>query len=115
MKRYYDRYATEEGGLCRSPQLGVVTARGVEEQSADRLVVRVSYLYRDPSMRPAGFTEPRSDRTVRPGIAGPRQCRGSGTRSLRSPRRADGFEVLEMTGPQHKGIRVNRIDDSNVW
>jgi hypothetical protein len=114
MKRYYDRYAMEEGGLCRSPQFGLVTASGIEAQGADRLIVRVSYLYSDPSVKPAGYVK-YSPGPIRPGIAGPSQCQGSGRRTFTVARRAAGFEVLEMTGSQHKGIKINKIDDSKVW
>jgi hypothetical protein len=97
VKRHYDARAMEEGGLCRSPELGLVTSSSIEEQSADRLVVRVSYAYKDPTFRLLGG------------------CRGFGTRLFTVARRPDGFEVLEMTGPRREGIRINRIDDSDVW
>ena len=74
-----------------------MTSSSVEEQSADRLVVRVSYAYRDPSFKL--LTE----------------CKGFGTRLFTVARGAGGFEVLEMTGPRRDGIIIKRIDDSNVW
>jgi hypothetical protein len=97
VKRHYDARALEEGGLCRTPALGLITSSSIEEQSAERLVVRVSYAYKDPNFRLLGG------------------CRGFGTRLFTVARGADGFEVLEMTGPRREGIRINRIDDSDVW
>ncbi|HSA81253.1 MAG TPA: hypothetical protein VLE23_10545 [Geminicoccaceae bacterium] len=97
LKRHYDARATEEGGLCATPELDLVTSSSLQEQTADRLVVRVSYAYSDPVGQASG------------------QCRGFGTRTFTLAKGADGFEVLEMTGPRREGIRVNRIDDSDVW
>jgi hypothetical protein len=97
LERHYNAHATEEGGLCASPKLGPVTSSSVQERTADRLVVRVSYAYRDPVGEASG------------------QCRGFGTRSFTVARSADGFEVVGMTGPRRDGIRINRIDDSDVW
>ena len=97
VKNHYDARALERGGLCASPELGLVTSSRIQEQSLERLVVRVSYSYKDPNARLAA------------------QCRGFGTRTFTVARSADGFEVLEMTGPRREGIRINRIDDSDVW
>jgi hypothetical protein len=97
LRSHYDARALERNGLCASPDLGVVTASRVEEQTQERLVVRVSYSYRDPDARL------------------PAQCRGFGTRLFTVAKGAGGFEVLEMTGPRHEGIRINQIDDSEVW
>ena len=97
LKGHYDAHALEEHGLCGSPELGLVTSSSVEQLSADRLAVRVSYAYSDPTAKLAG------------------QCRGFGTRSFTVARNAAGFEVLEMTGPRREGIQINRIDDSDVW
>jgi hypothetical protein len=115
VRRYYDRYAMEEGGLCGSPRLGRVTASRLEEESAERLMLRVSYVYTDPGTSPAGYDEETLWTGQRANIAGGNQCRGFGNRSFTIARRADGYEVLEMTGPQRKGIKINRVDDSNVW
>ena len=87
----------EQGGLCASPRLDLVTSSSLHEQTVGRLVVRVSYAYSDPVAKASG------------------QCRGFGTRSFTVAKRADGFEVLEMTGPRREGIRINRIDHSDVW
>jgi hypothetical protein len=97
LKRHYDARATEEGGLCSSPRFDLVTSSSLQEQTADRLVVRVSYAYSDPVRKASG------------------QCRGFGTRTFTVARSADGFEVLEMTGLRRDGIRINKIDHSNVW
>jgi hypothetical protein len=115
VKRYYDAHAMEEGGLCGSPVLGGVTGSKIEEESAERLTIRVSYSYRDPSMNPAGYTPETLFTGRKSNIAGPSQCKGFGTRSFTLARRADGYGVLDMSGPQRKGIRINRIDKSKVW
>ena len=97
VKRRYDARAIEQGGLCASPKLALVTASSVREQAADRLAVRVSYAYSDPADRASG------------------RCRGFGTRSFTVERSAEGFDVVAMTGPRRDGIRISRIDDSGVW
>jgi hypothetical protein len=97
IKRHYDARAMEQGGLCASPKLDLVTSSSLQEQTVGRLVVRVGYAYSDPVVKASG------------------RCRGFGTRSFTVAKSADGFEVLEMTGPRREGIRINRIDDSDVW
>jgi hypothetical protein len=77
----------------------------------------VDYAYDDPSVRPTAWGQ-FAARAEGPGpvnIAGPSQCRGFGTRTFTVARKADGLEVIAMTGSQRKGIRINRIDTSNVW
>ena len=97
VKRYYDRYGMEVAGRCRTPQLGGVLRSTVLERAADRLVIRVGYTYDDPNARLD-------------------ECRGLGERVFTVARRDGGLEVVEMTGTQHpKGIRIDRIDDSEVW
>ncbi len=118
VKSYYDRYAMEEGGLCGSPQFGFVTSSSIEEQSADRLTLRVSYIYSDPSVKATrgGQYSVGPDGVALPaGIAGPNKCRGFGTRRFTVARNADGPEVIDMTGSQHEGIKINKIDASKVW
>ncbi len=118
VKSYYDRYAMEEGGLCGTPQFGLVTGSSIEEQSADRLTVRVSYVYSDPSVKatPWGpYAVGPNGVAVPSGIAGPKKCRGFSTRSFTVARNADGLEVIGMTGAQRKGIKINKIDASKVW
>jgi hypothetical protein len=118
VKSYYDRYAMEEGGLCGSPEFGLVTGSSIEEQSADRLTVRVSYIYSDPSVKatPWGQYSVGPNGVAAPsGIAGPKKCRGVSTRSFTVARNADGLEVIGMTGSQRKGIKINKIDASKVW
>jgi len=97
LKRHYDARAMEEGGLCASPKLDLVTSSSLQEQALDCLVVQVSYAYSDPVAKASG------------------QCRGFGTRTFTVAKGADGLEVLEMTGPRREGIRINRIDHSDVW
>ncbi len=117
VKSYYDQHAMEEGGLCRSPEFGLVTGSSIEERTADHVVVRVSYVYSDPSVKATGWGEyaagPEGLAPVN--IAGPSKCRGFGTRTFTVARKADGLEVTEMTGSQRKGLRINKIDTSNVW
>jgi hypothetical protein len=117
VKSYYDRYAMEEGGLCGSPQFGMVTGSSVEQQSADRLIVRVSYVYSDPSVKATAWGQyiGRPGGVPPAGIAGTNKCRGFATRSFTVGRKADGLEVIDMTGSQRKGIKINKIDTSNVW
>jgi hypothetical protein len=114
VKTYYDRYAIEEGGLCHTPEFRRATGSSIEEQTADRLVVRVSYIYSDPRFKSGGYTGS-SIVGGQPGLAGPSRCRGFSSRSFTIAKRADGFDVLAMTGPQHRGIEINKIDRSNVW
>ena len=115
VKSYYDRYAMEEGGLCNTPEFRRATGSSIEEQTADRLVVRVSYAYSDPSFKSASGYTGSSIMGGQPGLAGPSRCRGFSTRSFTIARRADGFEVLDMTGSQRKGIQIKKIDRSKVW
>jgi hypothetical protein len=97
LKRHYDARAMEEGGLCASPELDLVTSSSVQERTMGRLVVRVSYAYSDRVAQASG------------------QCRGFGTRTFTLAKSADGFAVIEMTGPRRDGIRINRIDHDGVW
>ena len=114
VRSYYDQYAMEEGGLCGSPQFGLVTGSNVEEQTADSLIVRVSYVYSDPSVKATGWGQ-YGYAGGPAGIAGPSKCRGFATRTFTVARKADGLEVTGMTGSQRKGIKINKIDTSNVW
>jgi hypothetical protein len=114
VRNYYDRYATEEGGLCNKPQFGVVTASSIEEQNADRLVLRVRYVYSTPLPRSEDFTTFYVP-LAQPGKTGPSMCKGVATRSFTIAKRTDGFEVLQMTGPQRRGIKIIKIDTSKVW
>ncbi len=123
VRSYYDRYAMEEGGLCRTPQFGVVTRSSIEEQGADRLVVQVSYSYSQPNVLPTwgkpypvpAYGPNGEPAITRPGAKGPSQCRGFGTRSFTIARGEGGFDVLTMSGAQRQGITIKRIDDSKVW
>jgi hypothetical protein len=97
VKSHYDARAMEEGGLCRTPELNLVTSSSVQERTGDHVVVRVGYAYSDPINRASG------------------QCRGFGTRSFTVAKTTDGFEVLEMTGLRREGIRIERIERSGWW
>ena len=117
VKSYYDQRAMEEGGLCRSPEFRLVTGSSIEEQTADRLLVRVSYSYSDPSVKATGWGQyaagPEGRAPVN--ITGPSMCRGFSTRTFTVATKADGMEVTEMTGSQRKGIKIDKIDTGNVW
>jgi hypothetical protein len=117
VRSYYDQHAMEEGGLCGSPRLARVTGSSLEQESAERMVMRVSYAYNDPSVHPTAWGQfsagPEGAKPA--GIAGPSRCRGFGTRTFTAVRKADGFEVIAMTGSQRKGIKINKIDTNNVW
>jgi hypothetical protein len=117
VRSYYDQHAMEEGGLCGSPRLARVTGSSLEQESAERMVVRVSYAYNDPSVRPTAWGQfsagPGGAKPA--GIAGPSRCRGFGTRTFTAARNADGLKVIAMTGAQRKGFKINKIDTSNVW
>jgi hypothetical protein len=75
----------------------------------------VRYAYSDPSMASPGYTPESLNTGRKANIAGPSRCRGFATRSFTIARRADGYEVLAMTGSQRKGIKINKIDTSKVW
>jgi hypothetical protein len=114
MRNYYDQHAIEEGGLCNNPQFGLVTQSSIQEQTADRLVLRVRYVYSNPLPRSDNFTNFYVP-LAQPGKTGPTKCRGVGTRDFTIAKRTDGFEVLQMTGPQRQGIKIVKIDTSKVW
>jgi hypothetical protein len=117
VRSYYDQHAMEEGGLCGSPRLVRVTGSSLEQDSAERMVVQVSYAYNDPSVQPTAWGQfsagPEGAKPA--GVAGPSRCRGFGTRTFTAARKADGLEVIAMTGSQRQGIKINKIDTSNVW
>ena len=73
VKDYYDRHGLEDAGRCLAPEFGRATASQVLERTADRLVVRVGYIYSDGS---APF---RGD------------CRGFGSRVFTAARNPDGL------------------------
>jgi hypothetical protein len=97
-REYYERRGLEDGGRCLHPKIQGQPRGELVERTADGLVLRMTYVYRDPS-------------TIYHGT-----CGGSGARLFTLTRTADGPKVVEMSGPQHPaGIQYERIDDSNVW
>jgi hypothetical protein len=89
VQQYYERRATEENGRCRAPLLDGVLSSTVLENTPERLVIQVRYLYRDLTAELRGG------------------CRGFGNRTFTIDKEADGFVVTDMTGAQHpRGLRV---------
>jgi hypothetical protein len=85
--RYYERHATEENRTCLSPYIDGVTQVDVVEDTPERVVVDVRYLYRDRS----------KDDTGENGFG--RECSGYASRRFTLGKGAAGVEVLGMTGP----------------
>ena len=89
VQRYYEARATEENGRCRSPLLDGVLNATVLEDDAQRLVVRVRYLYRDHTAELRGA------------------CIGFGNRTFTIEKGPDGPMVVDMSGEQHpRGLRL---------
>ena len=84
---YYERHATEENRTCSSPYMYGLTQVGVVEETPERLVVDVRYLYRDRN---------KDDR----GDGFGRECSDYGERRFTLGKGTAGLEVLDMTGPQ---------------
>jgi hypothetical protein len=80
---YYERHAQEENGYCPSPYIDGITRREVVEESAERLVLNVGYLYRD-----------RSKDGTDPGQM--RECVGYATRRFVLEKSGDTMKVVEM-------------------
>jgi hypothetical protein len=97
VKRYYDQHAIEVGGRCQTPLLGTVLSSNVLERSPERLVIRIRYAYSQPKAQYQG------------------ECDGFGDRTFTIAGQSGKFEVVEMSGTQRKGIRIQRIDGSKVW
>jgi hypothetical protein len=90
IERYYEAHASERGGQCLAPYIDGITSADVVEESPDRLVVDVRYLYRDrikdqPRDNPANA------------LIG---CVGYGERQFVLARNGDTLTVQEMTGPR---------------
>lgn len=86
MKRYYQAHATEKNGRCRAPYIDGFTRVEVVEDTPERTLVDVRYLYRD-GVKDGGeqpFTE----------------CIGYGQRSFVLAQSDDRMQVLEMSGPR---------------
>jgi hypothetical protein len=89
VQQYYEARATEENGRCRAPLLDGVLSATVLEQDAQRLVVRVRYLYRDHKAELRGA------------------CIGFGNRTFTIDKGPEGLRVADMSGDQHpRGLRL---------
>ena len=84
--RYYERHATEENRTCLSPYIEGLTQVDVVEDTTERLVVDVRYLYRDR------FKDDRDN-----GMG--RECSGYAGRRFTLAKTDAGIDVVEMTGP----------------
>jgi hypothetical protein len=89
VQRYYEARATEENGRCRAPLLDGVLNATVLQEDAQRLVVRIRYLYRDHTAELRGA------------------CIGFGNRTFTIDKGQGGLMVVDMTGAQHpRGLRL---------
>ena len=86
VQRFYHDYAFEQGGACRSPFMDEIESSKVEARSAQRIVLRVRYRYRQL-----------------PGGANAAACRGAGERVFRIERRGAAWQVVQMSGPGRLG------------
>ena len=84
--RYYEYNATEENRTCLSPYIEGLTQVNVVEDTPERLVVDVRYLYRDR------FKDDRGN-----GMG--RECSGYAGRRFTLAKTDAGITVVEMTGP----------------
>ena len=84
--RYYERHASEENRTCLSPYIDGLTQVSVVEDTPERLVVDVRYLYRDR------FKDDRGN-----GMG--RECSGYAGRRFTLAKTDAGITVVEMTGP----------------
>jgi len=84
--RYYERHASEENRTCLSPYIDGLTQVSVVEDTPERLVVDVRYLYRDR------FKDDRGN-----GMG--RECSGYAGRRFTLAKTDAGIAVVEMTGP----------------
>lgn len=93
VRSYYNRYATEESGQCRAPEM-VPTGTEVLEDTPERLVVAVRYRYVDRQFGDSGPA----------GIGGGPtlfRCRGFATRNFTVDKSSEGaLSVVDMSGPK---------------
>ncbi|MGH6921993.1 MAG: hypothetical protein ACREJ0_30355, partial [Geminicoccaceae bacterium] len=83
VQRYYEARATEENGRCRAPLLDGVLSATVLHDDAQRLVVRMRYLYRDHTAELRGA------------------CIGFGNLTFTIEKGPVGPMVVDMSGEQH--------------
>lgn len=101
VKVYYERNALEEGGRCASPLLDGVTRTEILEDSAEQMVLRLRYVYRDTQRGPDDDCS--ADRPLRCTVMA--ACRVFAERSFTVARTGDGLEVVSMSGPQRERRR----------
>ena len=90
IERYYEAHASERAGQCLAPYIDGITRADVVEDDPARLVVDVSYLYRDrikdqPRDNPADA------------LIG---CVGYGSRRFVLARSDDTLTIEQMSGPR---------------
>jgi hypothetical protein len=95
IKQFYEARAFEENGRCTAPLLEGVTQSRVTEKGSNRLMVDLGYYYRD--MGHNGDDCERF-RPLRCGVF--RECQGFAERRFTVEKTANGFKVIEMSGPQ---------------
>jgi hypothetical protein len=86
-------YYETQNRTCLSPYMYGLTQVAAVEQQPERLVVDVRYLYRDRNK------DDRGD-----GLG--RECSDYGKRRFTLRKAGEGFEVLDMTGPQRAAARA---------
>jgi hypothetical protein len=84
--RYYEDHGSEKNGTCLTPYMEGITRVSVVEETPERLVLDVSYLFRDR------FKDDRRD-----GFGS--ECIGYRERRFTLGKGPAGVEVLDMTGP----------------
>jgi hypothetical protein len=89
IKSYYERHASEQNGYCPSPYIDGITRQEVVEESADRMVLEVGYLYRDRSKSGSNMGQLQSE------------CVSYASRRFVLQKSGDTFEVVEM-GPSSR-------------
>lgn len=84
--RYYEDHASEKNDTCLTPYMEGITQVSVVEETPERLVLDVRYLFRDR------FKDDRND-----GFGS--ECLGYRERRFTLGKGTAGVEVLDMTGP----------------
>ena len=90
IERYYEAHASERTGQCLAPYIDGITRTQVIEDSPERLVVEVRYLYRDRL---------KDNRSGMEGN-GLSICTGYDQRRFVLARSGDDLEVESMSGPR---------------
>ena len=82
LERYYEAHASERGGRCRAPYVDGITNTDIVEETPERLVVEVRYLYRDRINTDSSSS-----------------CIGYGVRRFVLAKNGSTMNVQEMSGP----------------